>query len=57
MDEIVTFDRAVLFSEPWRERKLIEIRRKIGDFVSTDRISTPPILNWENIKKGRPKWG
>jgi hypothetical protein len=35
------FDRPVLFSEPWWERKLIEIRRKIGDFVSTDRIFTP----------------
>ncbi len=36
-----SFDRPVLFSEPWPERKLIEIRRKIGDFVSTDRIFTP----------------
>ena len=37
----VTFDRPVLFSEPWRERKLNEIRRKTRDFVSTDRIFTP----------------
>lgn len=35
------FDRPVLFSEPWPERKLIEIRRKIGDFVSTARLFTP----------------
>ena len=36
-----TFDRPVLFPEPWPERKLVKIRRKIGDFVSTDRIFTP----------------
>ena len=36
-----TFDRLVLFSEPWPERKLVEIRHEIGDFVRAVRFFTP----------------